>query len=321
MRAHYVAEGKVQTTEELDVILSLIAKGIHVWVILASKEKTPEKLFETLTVHPLTVEDVWNENGTPKVEEFDNYLYVRSYGIRESSKEELVQCELDLVLGKNFLLSHDGASVLGDLEQEYVRNPKLLTKGVGYIAHAMLDTLVDRFLPVVDYFDKTVEALENEVMSKAGTPGGQSVLERLFELKRELQSFRRSAAQQREIFLRLGRGEYEEIPKELVPFFRDIYDHFMRMIDLVESYREMASNSLDIFLSVQANRMNEVMKTLTLMSTIMLPLSFIAGVYGMNFKRMPELEWHNGYEFALFLMAAVAVTILVWFKRKRWIGS
>jgi magnesium transporter len=126
---------------------------------------------------------------------------------------------------------------------------------------------------------------------------------------------------QREILLRLSRGEFEEIPADAVPFFRDVYDHFLRVTDQVESYRDIATSALEAYLTVQSNRMNEVMKTLTLISTVMLPITFIAGVYGMNFEHMPELRTSWGYPTALLLMAAVAGGTIFWFWRKGWLGN
>jgi magnesium transporter len=126
---------------------------------------------------------------------------------------------------------------------------------------------------------------------------------------------------QREILLRVARGEFDEIPAETLPFFRDVYDHFLRINDIAEGYRDLVSSALDAYLSVQSNRMNEIMKTLTLMSTVMLPLTFIAGVYGMNFKHMPELEWVWGYPAALGLMVSVVVAIGLWFHHRGWIGG
>ena len=129
------------------------------------------------------------------------------------------------------------------------------------------------------------------------------------------------AIHQREILLKFGRGEIEEIPHDAMPFFRDVYDHFLRINDLVESYRDLVTSALEAYLSVQSNRMNEIMKTLTLMSTVMLPITFIAGVYGMNFENMPELKTSWGYPLVLLLMAATVVGALVWFRQKGWIGS
>jgi magnesium transporter len=132
---------------------------------------------------------------------------------------------------------------------------------------------------------------------------------------------RRMSIHQREILLRLARGEFDEIPREAMPFYRDVYDHFLRVTDLVDSYRDLVSNVLEGYLSVQSNRMNEIMKTLTLMSTVMLPITFIAGIYGMNFQDMPELRSPWGYPAALSLMALVVIVALLWFWRKGWLGS
>ena len=126
---------------------------------------------------------------------------------------------------------------------------------------------------------------------------------------------------QREILLRLSRGEFDELPPEVLPFYRDVYDHFLRINDLAEGYRDLVTSALDAYLSVQSNRMNEIMKTLTLISTTMLPLTFIVGLYGMNFKHMPELEWTWGYPAALALMAAVAGGIALWFRHRGWLGG
>jgi magnesium transporter len=126
---------------------------------------------------------------------------------------------------------------------------------------------------------------------------------------------------QREILLRLSRGEIDELPADALPFYRDVYDHFLRINDIAEGYRDLVTSALDAYLSVQSNRMNEIMKTLTLISTVMLPLTFIVGLYGMNFKHMPELEWVWGYPAALLLMLVVAASILLWFRHRGWIGG
>jgi magnesium transporter len=144
---------------------------------------------------------------------------------------------------------------------------------------------------------------------------------RILAFKRRLQELRRMSIHQREILLRVARGEFDEIPADALPFFRDVYDHFLRINDIAEGYRDLVSSALDAYLSVQSNRMNEIMKTLTLMSTVMLPLTFIAGVYGMNFKHMPELEWVWGYPAALGLMVSVVVAIGLWFHHRGWIGG
>jgi magnesium transporter len=174
---------------------------------------------------------------------------------------------------------------------------------------------------VIDQLDTEIEQLEDDVLTKAGTPQGRRVLARILQFKRTLQALRRMGVYQREILLRLSRGDFGEIPPDAIPFYRDVYDHFLRINDLAEGYRDLVSSALDAYLSVQSNRMNEIMKTLTLISTVMLPLTFIAGVYGMNFDFMPELHWRYGYELAIAMMAAVAAGIGLFFRHKGWIGG
>jgi magnesium transporter len=289
------------------------------WINLDEQSPEADALLTALGIHPLTIEDIWTDNPGPKVDAFPNYLYVCAHTLRRD-KEELIHCELDLVLGDTFVLTHDAAkSVTPAVEEEMRRSPRLLARGPAWVAHAVLDRLVDAYLPIIDAFDADIETLEDEVLAKAGTPEGTPVLARILALKRSLQSLRRVAVHQRELLLRLSRGEFEVFPTEMLPYMRDVHDHFVRVGDLADSYRDLVTSALDAYLSVQSNRMNEIMKTLTLISTVMLPLTFIAGVYGMNFDHMPELKWSLGYPFALGLMAVVAVSAVVWFRYRRWL--
>jgi magnesium transporter len=220
------------------------------------------------------------------------------------------------------VLTYDpGGSITSEVATELERQPKLCHKGPAWIAHAVLDHAVDRYLPVIDQIDKEIATLEDEVLRRAGTKLGPPVLRRILRFKRTLLELRRMSIHQREILLRLARGEFDEVPPELVPYFRDVYDHFLRVNDMIESYRDLVTSALEAYLSVQSNRMNEVMKTLTLIATVMLPITFIAGVYGMNFDNMPELHWKYGYAWAVGLMAAVTLGTLLYFRRKGWIGN
>jgi magnesium transporter len=211
--------------------------------------------------------------------------------------------------------------VTGEVAAELERAPKLFAKGPSVIAHMLLDHAVDRYLPVVDQLDKDLAALEDETLKRAGTRRGPPVLRSILRFKRMLLELRRMSIHQREILLRIARGEFDEIPKDGVPFFRDVYDHFLRINDQIDGYRDLVSGTLDAYLSVQSNRMNEIMKTLTVISTVMLPITFIAGVYGMNFDHMPELHWAGGYPYALALMASVTIATLWWFRKKGWVGN
>ena len=204
------------------------------------------------------------------------------------------------------------------IQAEILRNPRLLKKGPAWVAHAIMDRMVDEYMPLIDRFDEQIEGIETQILE--GTQkSDRQVIPKIIRIKRSLQMLRRTTIYQREILLRLARAEFDEIPRELVPFYRDVYDHFARVTELVDSYRELVTSLLEAQFSMQSNRMNEIMKRLTIISTIMLPLSLVAGIYGMNFKHMPELEWLWGYPFALGLMLTIAISIVTWFRVKRWI--
>jgi magnesium transporter len=195
------------------------------------------------------------------------------------------------------------------------RNARALEQGPAYVAHAVLDRVVDDYIPILDRLDVQLDELEDEVL----TNPTQDVLAKIFQSKRELQQLRRAFVHQKELFHRLGRGDFPLIPEALVPFFRDIYDHFARVSDLAESYRDLVGAALDTYLSVQSNKMNAIMKQLTLTATIFMPLSFIAGFYGMNFDYMPELRHPWGYFVVIGVMLAVAAGMLGFYRRKGWI--
>jgi magnesium transporter len=301
--------------------LAAIKAGKTVWVDLERQTAEADKLLTDLDIHPLTVEDIWSQRSQPKIDDYPNYLYVIVHGVGGAKREKLELVEIDVVIGPTWLLTHDRDGLVSDdVGTELDHSPRLLQKGPAWLAHAIFDRAVDRYLPVIDQLDTEIDKLENDVIERAGTPRGRGVLERILGFKRLLQVMRRMSIHQREILLRLSRGEYEEIPKDALPFYRDVYDHFLRVGDIAEGYRDLVSSALDAYLSVQSNRMNEVMKTLTLMSTVMLPLTFIAGLYGMNFDNMPEIHWVFGYPFALALMAGVALGIVLWFRHKGWMG-
>ena len=319
------------TRDLADVEAAHAARKIF-WMEL--DERTPEVdafLEKTLGIHPLAIEDVWADVGIPKVEDFGEYVQIVLHGVRESDHESksvpLELSELDILIGHTFLVTHTNDEVLcavTPVQEEMKRNARLLKKGPAWVAHAVMDRMVDAYLPLVDRFDTQIESIENQILEASADKRtamrlDREIIPRILRVKRSLQLLRRTTIYQREILLRLARAEFDEIPRELVPFYRDVYDHFARVTELVDSYRELVTNLLEAHLSLQSNRMNEVMKRLTIISTIMLPLSLIAGIYGMNFKHMPELEWMFGYPYALGLMICVATGILAWFRAKKWL--
>jgi magnesium transporter len=310
----------VRNTTDLSEVPALLEAEDTFWIDTTSIDDALHALLtNVLKLHPLAVEDILLDRPGPKVEDYGDYLYVVIHGVEcpDSDVERVGTVELDLVLSRRWLLTHHRGQLKAPAEvaKKFARNCKVMERGPAFIAHAVIDRMVDLYLPVTEAFDEEIDALETDVVERAT----DDIVPRIFRLKRALQRLRRTAMHQREVLQRLSRGEFEQIPERALPFYRDIHDHFVRVVDLAEGNRELLSAALDAYLSQTSNRMNEVMKALALVSTIMLPLTFIAGVYGMNFDHMPELHWRYGYPFAVCLMVFVGGAMALWFRHKKWL--
>ncbi|MBX7192124.1 MAG: magnesium/cobalt transporter CorA [Sandaracinaceae bacterium] len=293
---------------------------VVVWVDFVEPKESERRLLEgVFGLHTLVVDDMLSDAPTPKVERFEGYLYLVFHGLLEGAdkKGEVATCDLDMFLGKNWLITSHGAE-LGAPQAVYeeVRTKmELVRRGPAHLAYLVVEKLIERYLPLMERLDQDIDTIETEIM----TATGPHILEKILAIKHKLQRVRRIGLHQREVLHRLGRGDFDIVPVEERPFFRDAYDHFVRVVDLNDSFREIVSGSLDAYISMQGHRMNEIMKVLTLISTIMLPLTFIAGVYGMNFEIMPELHWRYGYFGAIGAMLLTGVVFFVYFRRKGWI--
>ena len=315
-----------QTTSFSDVAAAH-AEGKRFWLELDERTREADAFLENvLHIHPLAIEDLWNDIGLPKVEDFGEYVQIVMHGVREEDRDAadvpLALSELDIIIGRNYLVTHahdERVCAIKPVHGEVLRNARLLKKGPAWIAHAILDRMVDEYLPVVDRFDDQIDDVEMRILAGNSVDDDKGTMRLILRIKRSLQMLRRTTIYQREILLRLARAEFDEIPNEAMPFYRDVYDHFARVTELVDSYRELVGGLLEAHFSMQSQQMNEIMKRLTLISTIMLPLTLIAGIYGMNFERMPELKWEYGYFFALALMAAVAAFVVAYFKTNKWL--
>lgn len=317
---HVRTAAGLRDTSDLGEVRALLEQEDTFWIDTTSiDEPLRAMLTDVLKLHPLAVEDILLDRPGPKVEDYGEYLYMVIHGVDcpDADVENVGTVELDVVLSRRWLLTHHRGNLKAPAEvaAELARNGKLMERGPAYVAHAVIDRMVDLYLPVTEAFDEEIDALETEVVERTSS----DIVPRIFRLKRSLQRLRRTAMHQREVLQRLSRGEFEQIPERALPFYRDIHDHFVRVVDLAEGNRELLSAALDAYLSQTSNRMNEVMKTLALVSTIMLPLTFIAGVYGMNFDHMPELHWRYGYPFALSLMVVVGTAMALWFRYKKWL--
>jgi len=194
------------------------------------------------------------------------------------------------------------------------KDRRIISNGSDFLCHAILDVLVDDYMPLLDKMDEEIEWLEDTVLSKPDP----STLERILNLKHSLMALRRIISPQREIMNRLSRDDYPQIDRQSKIYFRDIYDHLVRIQDLTETIRDIVSGALDIYLNSTSLRLNNIMKALTIVSTIFLPLSFVAGVYGMNFQYMPEIYWQYGYLFVWIIFVVIFIGLLVTFKRRGW---
>ncbi len=278
-------------------------------------------LGERLRLHPLALEDVLNGGQRPKVERFDNTLVV-TLGVTQEDADGVLRIhQLSLFMGNHFILSviADGFDVFSEVRRRLSEKGRVLTTS-DELLHALMDTAVDHAFPVLDALGERIEQIEEELLS---SPGKQS-LEDLHRLRRELIVLRRHLWPTRDMLNQIIRDHTDLLSPETRVWMRDVYDHAVQIMDLVEAYRDMAGSLLDIYLSTMSNRLNETIRQLTVIATVFLPLTFIAGVYGMNFEHesspfaMPELGWYLGYPLALLLMVAVAVGMIWWFRHKRW---
>ncbi len=281
-------------------------------------------LGELFGLHRLALEDVVNVHQRPKVVEYEKQTFVVARMIH--SGRGLVSEQVSLFLGEGFLLTfQEMEGDCFDLVRERLRQGLGLIRerGADYLAYALLDALIDGYFPVVEDYGERLEALEDAVMTR---PERAQVVA-IHDMKRDLLTLRRAIWPQREMFNALARDASPHVSASTQVYLRDCYDHLVQLMDFVETYREIASGLVDVYLSSSSARMNEIMKVLTVIATIFMPLGFIASLYGMNFDpqvspwNMPELSWYLGYPFALLLMATVAGGLILFFRRKGWVGG
>jgi magnesium transporter len=281
------------------------------------------ELGELFEVHRLALEDVVNVGQRPKVETYDEHLFIVAQTAIAVGDDVQAQ-QLSMVLGPRTLLTfRERRDPVLEPVRERLRGAqgRIRVGGADYLAYALLDALVDAYFPILEHFGARIESLEEEVLERPE----ESAAKEIHTLKVELLELRRTVWPHREVVAELLREGVPFVRRETQVFLRDVQDHVAQAIDLLEAFRESSSTLMNSYLSALSNRMNEVMKVLTMIATIFIPLSFIAGLYGMNFQtdhplNMPELGWPVGYPFALALMALVAGAMIWWFWRKRWFG-
>lgn len=294
--------------------------GVFLWVDIDVESGGAQSILaDVFGIHPLLIEDAFNEAPTPKVEDFDDYLYLILHGLSDADPRdgEVQTTDLDLFIGERWLVTHSRFpfAAIQDTKKAVSRDPRLLARGPAIVAHRIIDAMIDEFLPLMERLDAEVDSIEEAIVRRPDAV----LLERIFRMKHSLQRIRRIGMHQRALLQRLARGDFALVPEEIHPFFSDVYDHFVKVTDLNDVYRDHMASAMDAYLGIQSHRLNEVMRVLTVFSTIMLPLNFIAGVYGMNFDDMPGVHWHYGVHVAFAVMSVLAVLLIVFFRRRRWL--
>lgn len=285
-------------------------------------EETLRQLGEVFNLHPLVLEDVVNVPQRLKVEEYEDQLVIVARMVLPSSGEPgFISEQVSFVLQDNTLLTVQEETQHDCFEPVRKRirfkQGSIRRMGADYLAYSLLDSVIDGFFPILESYSDQLEVLEDEIMLNPS----REMLNRVHLLKRDLLSLRRVSWSQRDAIASLLRDDSPLISKEVKVYLRDCHDHAVQILEMVETYREFAASLMDVYLSSVSNRMNEVMKVLTVISTIFIPLTFICGVYGMNFKYMPELTWDWGYALVWFLMGAIASGLVYFFWRRGWFSS
>ncbi len=302
---------------QVDDLTGLMKKWPCVWVNVVGMEDLTviQQLGEHFNLHRLALEDVLNVNQRCKVEDYDDttFMVLRYVTLDPGLSSE----QISLFVGDHFVLSFQErpGDCFDGVRDRLRKGKRRIRVGSGYLSYALLDSVVDHFYPLLETFGERLEDLEEEVLEEPE----KSTVARLHSIKRDLVNIRRTVWPMRELVSTLLREESAHFQGENALFIRDCQDHVLQVIELVEHYRDITTGLIDVYLSSISNRMNEVMRVLTLIATIFIPLSFIAGLYGMNFKYMPELEFRYGYFFALGGMAAVALGFIVYLKKKKWL--
>ncbi len=320
--AFYLApDGKLPQQVSTDDIGSLVATGKGLlWVDIEDASDEDAKLLsDVFCFHPLAVADCISKNiHPPKIDDFDDYLFIIVHGINyniESDVEETT--ELALFLNRNYVVTSHSVPLrtVTSMFNRIQADVRPMRRGADFLAHDLIDALVDNIMPTIEDMDDKSDKLEAEALHD---PKRQT-LASIMQLKRSILALARVILPQREIVNSLSRGDYPLISDTAQIYYRNIYDHLVRIEILTQGLRDMTESVLSTYLSSVSNRMNEVMKLLSIVAAIFLPLSLLAGIYGMNFANMPELQWRYGYFALLGIMATVSVSLVVYFRRRKWL--
>jgi magnesium transporter len=319
---HFLSDGTYKKNCSQAEIADVLASGQgFTWISLerGSPEEITEVLEKQFHFHPLAIEDSLSVGyQIPKVDDYGEYIFIIFQSILlDGSLSDLPTVELDLFLGKNYLVTcfaDASLPVIDNIWQRIERDTRMFSHGPDFFCHSILDNIVDDYMPLIDQMESEIDWIEDTVVARPNP----DTLAKLISLKHGIMTLRRIISPQREVINRLARDEFPQVSAYARVYFRDIYDHLIRIQDLTDAIRDIVSGSMDIYLNSTSLRLNEVMKALTIVSTIFLPLSFVAGVFGMNFRYIPGLESPLGFWVVSLIYLAIAVGMLAFFKFKHW---
>jgi magnesium transporter len=322
---------KYNETNLIESVVSSVAEMIvptpdedHVYWYNIDGVNNPNQLAQIehkYNLHSLLMEDIASAEQRPKLDDYDDHLFLTVKMIRYDEKINEISAEqVSFVVAQNLILSFQEKHKEGDVfnpnrERLRLNKGKMRRMKADYLLYSLLDTIVDHYFEIMEYVGDKLEAIEQEML----TNPSPEKLKEIYKFRRELIYLRKSVWPLREVIVKLERNECSMISEAVKPFLRDVYDHTIQVIETVESTRDILSGIVDVYLSSVSNRMNSVMKVLTVISTIFMPLAFITGLYGMNFDNMPELHSENGYYVVIGVCVAVALGMLIYFQRKKWL--
>lgn len=324
----YSKDGKLRTgPDQMEIAFALHdAQGL-LWVDFTGDviEEAEPILQKTFGFHQLAIDDALQESHVPKVDDWGHYLYIVLHNVIFDATDggHVDTQELDIFLGPNYIvtLHEQQMTVLDHLWDAVQRSPSQFQQGVDHILYRLTDEIATNFMPVVEQLDLGIDRIEAEIFDRPS----QDMLERIFAIKRAVLYLRRIIAPQREVLNKLGRDEYAMIDARDRVYFRDVYDHLVRLFDITEGVRDLISGTLDTYLSVVNNRMNDIMKTLTIITTLFMPISFLSGFFGMNFFQptTPLDVWTGRPAFliTMVIFLATPISMFFWMRRRGWMGK
>ncbi len=296
-----------------------VVEGNVIWADVSDPTSHDfEELAEEFGFHHLSIEDCQNEHQRPKVEEYDGYYFIVLYEAELVGPNDRLELrELNIFLGKNFLVTVHSRPIraIATASRLWHEWTDRAEQGAGLLAYLLIDGIVDDYLPLLDIMSDRMDDLEDSIF---GEWRAESI-EEIFGIKKKLLFLRRAITPLRDVFNMLLRREQPIFPREIHIYFQDVFDHLIRVADTIDTLRDMLGSTMDAYLSVSGNRMNKIMKRLTSISTILMSVTLIAGIYGMNFNLMPELRWRYGYVYALGSMVAVGIALYIYLKKVKWI--